>query len=205
MGVDDVTVAYPLFQEESGGPTPTSTLQLSIYEIPLDVAKALNARWHSRLPEYRTGCRPRQHAWVCFGAECSGIYYAAAIWSHPNSRALDDRQTMELRRLAISSKSPKNTASRMISVMVREIRKMDPRITRFISYQDTEAHTGTIYKASGWVAMTQNNAMDYTHGGKRSRPNQEYMAAKIRWERNLTKHKGGHDMAHEGSSGGTAK
>jgi len=183
--VDDARVACPLFQAEYGGSTPTSTLQLRIVEIGLDKAKELNALWHSRLPEYRTGCRPRQHAWVCFAAEYDGLYYASAIWSHPNSRFLDDGKTMELRRLAIGSDSPKNTASRMISVMVRIIHKMDREIIRFISYQDTGSHTGTIYRASGWKPMTLNGAMDYSHSGQRSRPKQDFMCPKVRWEYSL--------------------
>ena len=187
MRADDVRVAYPLFHTGSGGAKPTSALQLLIHEIPIDTAIALNKKWHSRLPEYRTGCRPRQHAWICFGAEYDGIFYATAIWSHPNNRFLDNEHTLELRRMAISPDRPKNTASRMLRIMVKIIRQQNPEFTRFISYQDTEVHAGTIYKASNWKSVAENNAMDYTFGGNRERPTQKYMARKIRWELNILK------------------
>jgi hypothetical protein len=57
---------------------------------------------------------------------------------------------MELKRMAISDDAPKNTASRMISYMVRDIRKGFPSVPRLISYQDPAVHSGTIYRASGW-------------------------------------------------------
>jgi len=179
---DSVRVAHPLFQGETGGSTPTSPLQLNIEEIPLDQAKDLNRLWHSRLPQYRTGCRPKQHAWVCFGAIFENRIYAIAIWSHPNSRALDSSDTLELRRMAISPDAPKNTASRMLSIMVKEIRKIEPAMVRFISYQDTEVHAGTIYKAANWFKAAENDAMDYSMAGKRSRPPKPNNARKIRWE-----------------------
>lgn len=181
---DDVRVAYPLFQAGCGGSTPTSALDLQIDEIHRDMAVALNKKWHSRLPEYRMGCRPRQHAWVCYGAFVEDICYAIAIWSHPNSRALDDGVTIELRRMAIAPDAPRNTASRMLRVMRLLIAKYG-LFSRLISYQDTEAHTGTIYKAAGWHPASHNNAMDYSHGGQRSRPKQKHMAAKVRWEYTL--------------------
>jgi hypothetical protein len=88
--------------------------------------------------------------------------------------------------MAIGPDAPKYTASHMLSVMVRIIPK-DPmsRFTRFISYQDTEVHKGTIYKAAGWHKAAENDAMDYSLGGKRSRPKQRHMARKIRWERQI--------------------
>jgi hypothetical protein len=145
------------------------------------MAVKLNKQWHSRLPQYRMGCRPRQHAWVCYGAFYEHICYAIAIWSHPNSRPLDDGKTLELRRMAIAPDAPKNTASRMLRIM-RLLIKRYGMFMRLISYQDTDAHSGTIYKAAGWVAMTRNAAMDYSLQGKRHRPTQEYMADKVRWE-----------------------
>lgn len=179
---DNVRVAYPLFQTGSGGSTPTSALQLHIQEIRRDMAVALNKKWHSRLPNYRMGCRPRQHAWVCYGAFFAEVCYAVAIWSHPNSKALDDGKTLELRRLAIAPDAPKNTASRMLRIMKVLTKKNDGWCELLISYQDTEAHTGIIYKAAGWTAATVSEAMDYTYGGKRSRPTQEHMARKVRWQ-----------------------
>lgn len=184
---DDVRVAYPLFQKESGGSIPTSPLQFRFVEIPIETARRLNRMWHSRLPEYRVGCRPKQHAWVCYAAEYDGLFYAVAIWSHPNSRFLDKADCLELRRMAISPDSPANTASRMISVMIKLIRKIDSNIKKFISYQDTEVHKGTIYRASGWFIAKESKAMDYSFNNKRHRPKPQNIADKIRWEYSIEK------------------
>jgi len=52
--------------------------------------------------------------------------------------------------MAISDQSPHNTASRMISVMRKDIERNLKHITLLVSYQDTDAHKGTIYKAK-WM------------------------------------------------------
>lgn len=186
--VDDVRVACPLFQAEGGGSSPTSAHQLWIEEIHWKKAIELNRLWHSRLPEYRVGCRPIQHCRYCFGAIHNNIIYAISIWSHPNNRFLDNNATLELRRMAISQEAPVNTASYMISKMVKIINKKEG-FTRFISYQDTEVHKGTIYKASGWKAVSENAAMDYSFAGSRERPTNQSLANKVRWEYNVKENK----------------
>lgn len=74
-----VRVAYPLFQEDGGGSTPTSALQLRFERIPLRTAMELNATWHSRLPKVVFSNIIRTVRHVCYGAECGGMYYAVAI------------------------------------------------------------------------------------------------------------------------------
>ena len=185
LGGDGVMVAQPLFPVEGQGSIPMSPLQLEIVEIPMWTAIKLNELWHSRLPKYRVGCRPKQHSWVSFAAEYKNIYFAIAIWSHPNNRFLDDGYTLELRRMAISPDAPKNTASRMIKIMLIEIKKLGPKLARVISYQDKDVHKGTIYKASGWLMAVENKAMDYTFCGTRKRPKPQNKANKIRWEKQI--------------------
>lgn len=146
--VDGAMVAYPLFQEEGSGSIPTSTLQLNIVEINCKDAIRLNRLWHSRLPKMSQAIGA-----ICYGAEFKGIWFAVAIWTHPVARLLPQNKWLELRRLAISPNAPKNTPSRMISIMTRMIRKKSPHLEKLISYQDTEVHTGTIYKASGWTPI----------------------------------------------------
>lgn len=189
MSVDDAVVAYPLFQKGNGGSIPTSAHQLWIEEIDWKKAIELNQLWHSRLPEYRVGCRPIQHCRYCFGAIHKNTIYAISIWSHPNNRFLDNKDTLELRRMAISPNAPKNTASFMISKMVKIINKNEG-YTRFISYQDTEVHRGIIYKASGWNSVSENSAMDYSFGGSRKRPKNQSLANKIRWEYKIEENDG---------------
>jgi hypothetical protein len=99
----------------------------------------------------------------------------------------DGDKLLELRRMAIAPDAPKNTASRMLGVMRRKIQAKFPEVIRLVSYQDTEVHKGTIYKASGWeVANTQEKVADWTNTTrKRSKP--QSTAPKVRWEYDLTR------------------
>ena len=98
---------------------------------------------------------------------------------------------LELRRMAISQEAPKNTASRMIKIMIKIIKKTFPDIWKLISYQDTEVHNGTIYKASGWVAANLSGKPNWYHPTKKYK-NRVAMtnpivsnAPKIRWEKQI--------------------
>jgi len=145
----------------------------------------LNRKWHSRLPIINN--------WVncnlCYGAIYDGIYYAIAMWSNPTARLIDHRTVLELRRMAIAPDAPKNTASRMLRIMKYHIRKKMPKIVKLISYQDTEAHKGTIYKASGWRKadnyISRRRIWEY-------RPNRttQACAPRIRWELNILEAEG---------------
>lgn len=108
----------------------------------------LNRLWHSRLPEI-------QNWKMCegYGAECNNLYYAVALWSVPCNQNLYLQGCWELRRMAVAADAPKFTASRMLAVMSRMIRVEHPEVKRLISYQDTEVHKGTIYKAAGWTCV----------------------------------------------------
>jgi len=176
---DDVRVAYPLFQTVDGGSSPTSALQLRVARIGVERAVRLNRAWHSRLPEMTNAFTCR----VCYGAAWEDRYYAIAMWSDPVARMLNGRGWLELRRMAIADDAPPNTASRMLSVMARMIRKDLPDVKHLISYQDTEVHTGTIYKAAGWI---KGNVSE-TGWGWESRPDRQQKpiapGAKVRWER----------------------
>jgi hypothetical protein len=167
-----IRVMHPLFQAGQGGSIPTSALQLEIVEISRHLARDLNAKWHSRLPVYDTGfCL---NSAVSFGAQFEGVIYAIAIWTNPVAAALPQHEWLELRRMAIAPDAPKNTGSRMLSVMARLIRAKHTNVSRLISYQDEEAHQGTIYKAAGWVAASRHS------GGSWSRPNSRNQNGKPR-------------------------
>jgi hypothetical protein len=188
MSGDGARVAYPLFQEGDGGSCPTSPLQFNIYEISVERAVELNKQWHSRLPSITNPYGDQ----ICFGAEYEGKLYACAIWTMPVARLFNGKNYLELRRMAISAEAPKNTASRMISIMVKTIRKAKPHIVRLISYQDTSVHSGTIYKASGWTIAEKTAGGSATPASiqswqknKRIRKESQSVAYKIRWEKDL--------------------
>ena len=52
--------------------------------------------------------------------------------------------------MACAPDVPRNTCSRFLAWMVRWFRRECPERERCISYQDTEVHHGTIYKAANW-------------------------------------------------------
>lgn len=177
---DNTTVVYPLFQAECGGSIPTSALQLWVSKIDLDRLMEINRKWHSRLPRLSKSNITRSRWYYCFGAEYQGHFHAVALWTNPVARLIDDGSTLELRRMAVGPTAPKNTPSRFLSVMVRFLRKRN-KFKRLVSYQDTEVHTGTIYKASGWVVGALNKNGEWTRPN-RERQEAQSLAPKIRWE-----------------------
>lgn len=142
---ESIRAMRPLFQGEEGGSIPTSALDLFFSVTNRETFSGLNLEWHSRLPKIGAS-----QGRVFYVAEHDGRAYAVAMWSNPVARLLPQMTWLELRRLAISDDAPKNTASRFIGWMARDIRKRFPDVVRLISYQDCEVHQGTIYKASGW-------------------------------------------------------
>ncbi len=176
---DDVRIACPLFQAESGGEVPTSALQLRLYRCSLQTFSNLTNLWHSRLPDiggfYING--------LFFTAEFSNLYYATAGWSSPISMSFNGTQTLELRRFAIAPDAPKNTASRLLSVMIRIIKRQNPTLVKLISYQDTGVHSGIIYKAQGWqpTRISKEGEQNWVKT-KGTSCKLQTTTAKIRWE-----------------------
>jgi len=184
-GVDRTT--HPLFQTGEGGSIPTSALSLFFSGTDRATFARLNRAWHSRLPEIGAS-----QFRVCYIAQHNGRAYAVAAWSNPVARLLPQLEWLELRRLAIGPDAPKNTASRFIAWMTRDIRKRFPAVVRLISYQDMHAHEGTIYAAAGWK-----HAKNYTsrvRGWKpttgwasrnRAGKTDQATAPRMRWEKTL--------------------
>lgn len=177
---DSSMLEQALFQESNGGSNPTSPLQIKFLVIKPQLACQLNQKWHSRLPEIHWSNVVRNKYQICFAGIFESQYVCSAIWSSPVARSYDHNQVLELRRLAISNMCPKNTATRMLGFMQRYIKKNMPQISLLISYQDTEVHTGTIYKAANWtpVMRTKYKAWNVS----RERNKSQSTADKIRWE-----------------------
>lgn len=151
---DSRVAAHSLFQAKDGGSIPTSALQLQIEEINMRDACALNKRWHSMLPRTDLGNMLCGNTSVAYAAEFEGAYFAVAIFSQPIIRAIaKDGKTIELRRLAICSEAPKNTASRMLSICRRLVKRKYPQMEKIVSYLAVDVHAGTIYRAAGWKAV----------------------------------------------------
>ncbi len=169
-----IRAVHPLFQEEGGGSIPTSPLQLNFHAIDKRLARSMVFDWHSKLPELTNW----QTCNECYGAEYDGAWYAAAMWGAPIAREFNGRGYLELRRFAINDKAPRNTASRMLGWMLRRLRQ---HYVLAISYQDTDVHLGTIYKASGWKAIGLKKNIG-TGWNTRDRSTMQTSSDKIRWE-----------------------
>lgn len=57
-------------------------------------------------------------------------------------------------------------------------------IALLVSYQDTEVHKGTIYKADNWVAANTSKGMKWDTE-QRQRNEEQSLADKVRWEYKL--------------------
>ena len=138
------------------------------------------------MPKYETGYLPTHR--ICFGAEYRNVYFAIAIWAMPSSPSIPYKTWLELKRMAISDDAPKNTASRMIKIMELVISKKLPEVYMLISYQDTEAHKGTIYKASNWHFGRLHKGASSIRTKHRRNPDNLHKTGfvpKIRWEKQI--------------------
>jgi len=162
--------------------TPKSAKDLHLYEIGVDKAMMYNEMWHSRLPVTSHSNMIRNTRKIFYGAEYEGHCYASAMWTDPvaNNRLSKAYVWLELRRLAIAPDAPKFTATWMIAKMIKDIKKKFPEVTRLVSYQDTEVHTGTIYSAANWKRDAVSTFRDWTTGN-RKRNDLQSKSDKIRW------------------------
>lgn len=144
---------------------------------------------HSRLPNTQRG--PWQYA---FRAHHDGVTVAVALWNNPSARTLPGHW-LELRRMACSPDAPRNSASRFLGWMARWFAEQVPHREKLISYQDTAVHTGTIYKAAGWVPEFVSKARVRDRSGNRAGTTRKYRAdmngqqpaasEKIRWAKRI--------------------
>jgi hypothetical protein len=165
---------------------PKSPTIMNLREISLNYAMDKNMDWHSRLPITSHSNMIRNAHKVFYGAEYQDHCFAVAMWTDPvaGNRMSKDHVWLELRRLAIAPDAPKFTATWMISQMVKDIKKRFPDVTKLVSYQDTEVHTGTIYKAANWQLDAVSKFQDWSNEKRKRNPLQS-KSDKIRWTFNL--------------------
>jgi hypothetical protein len=88
----------------------------------------------------------------CFGVKSHGETVGGAIFGRPaayNVAARYGSGLTELRRFVLTDECPRNSESRVLGVMLRELRRYG--IERVLSYADpAHGHAGTIYKALGF-------------------------------------------------------
>jgi hypothetical protein len=181
MKIEAIRLMNPLFGPTERESIPASVKQLSLEPTSFEDALALNALWHRTQPKMGVGF-VRRMPFLSFAAVHEGIVYAVAIWSNPVARNLPQKRWLELRRLAVGPEAPHCTASWMLGKMAKWIAKNRPGILRLISYQNTEFHQGTIYKAAGWAVANVSEGDEWNRPG-RSRPAVVSDAPKVRWEK----------------------
>ena len=150
-----------------------SPTEISIEETRAQIACMLNEVWHSKLPDIHWSNVVRNKHYICYVFKYKEAIIGVGIWSSPvaANRLKDGDRVLELRRLALSDVCPKNTASFVISYMVKDIKKRFPELIRLISYQDTDVHLGTIYKASNYKLIDSIKADFYIlENGERVHP-----------------------------------
>jgi len=165
---------------------PKSAKDLEFLKIKAQAACDYNAKWHSRLPKIDWGNVVRNTHSVCFAAVYDEQVYAITIWSSPvaQNRFQYGKQILELRRMATSPEAPKFTATRMLAKNRKWIYQNMKDIALLVSYQDTEVHTGTIYKADNWLAKSESKGLKWDNEN-RKRNKEQSLAPKIRWEYKL--------------------
>lgn len=175
--------ARSLFPAARGGSIPTSALSLHFCRCWPKRFAACNREWHSTQPIIGA----INTLSPCYAAVHDGQIYAVAAWSNPVARMLPQKTWLELRRFAIAPDAPRNTASRMLGWMVRDIRRNQPHVETVVSYQDCDTHGGTIYRAAGWQPFVVGTGGAWSN---RTRFNRTALRKtnKVRWQLALKAH-----------------
>ena len=148
----DVTVTYPLFQEENGGSTPTSPLQFYVSKIVHETAKNFVERWHysGRIPTGKN---------YCFGLftskDLSGKLYAVIVYGigvNPYQASfLGVENIIEIKRMCRTEPPLKFPLSRFIRLTSKMVSK-EFDFDCIVAFADPDqGHEGTVYKASGFI------------------------------------------------------
>lgn len=163
---------------------PAALDGFTIQPVSPQMASRMVRLWHSVLPYIHPTNIHRNRRYACYAIVLSGYAFAVAVYSSPVSRHLDNGSTLELRRLAISKPCPRNTATWFMAACERLLRERFPEISLLVSYQDTERHLGTIYRAGNWVQAAGVRFTPWKKTRTDRAPSQT-KAKKIRWEKAL--------------------
>jgi hypothetical protein len=186
MSAASVMASTASSQEAGRGSIPTAALHsILVKPIPFVAAKTLMARNHY-LHSLPGGTKLTFGSFVgerLFGAMSFGAGPANAF-SLVYRASPDD--CMVLTRLWLSDSLPRNSESRVISIIIRSLRQ-HTRVKFLVSYADpSQGHLGTIYQATNWL---------YT-GLSESMPLYDLGDGKARQSRSLAHGFGTHSVKH---------
>jgi hypothetical protein len=148
--------------------------EIAIVPLTLPEANLLVARWHRHHAPL-----PGGFSWFCCGAVAAGRLVGCAIAGRPTNRNNDDRQTVEVLRLATDSTT--NACSALLGACARAAKAIGAR--RIITYTLTN-ETGASLRGAGWICESEDTGKSWWgHGGSRTPAVQrEHMAvSKSRW------------------------
>ncbi len=157
---------------------PDGPRALFVERCDVETIISLNASWHSVLPA--VGANFGVFGYVATHLD---VIYASALWSRPiaANRLRDGFRKMELRRMAVGPDAPRHTASWFLATMSRFVLKM-PDVIGLLSYQATDVHKGTMYRAAGWRSCGPQDFQTWDTD-TRHRPEDVNVSPKVRWER----------------------
>ena len=149
---------------------------VAVVPLTLPEANRMVKRWHRHHAPI-----PGGFAWFCCGAVVEGVVVGCAIAGRPTNRNNDDRQTVEVLRLATDG-TP-NACSALLGACARAAEAIGA--WRVLTYTLT-AESGVSLRGAGWTCEAEDVGKSWwTHAG--SRPpavERSHMAqSKARWSR----------------------
>jgi hypothetical protein len=149
--------------------------KIAVVPLTVPVANGYVARWHRHHAPI-----PGGFAWFCCGAVAGGRIVGVAIAGRPTNRNNDDRQTVEVLRVATDG-TP-NACSALLGACARAAQAIGAR--RIITYTlSTEA--GASLRGAGWTWEAETGRSWWNSGTSRTRAvDRPHMATpKHRWSR----------------------
>jgi hypothetical protein len=186
MSAGSVAAARLAFRQAGGGATPTPALhQIHVQPVQVSVAKKLIERWHYLHSLPGGTC-------LAFGVFTGPSLLGALTFGvgPTNAYSLVDGSTpgdcLTLTRLWLSDELPSNSESRVLGVVLRNL-KQHTRVKFLVSYADpAQGHIGIIYQATGWLYTGVSEAMPLYDVGD----------GKLRHSRSLSHAFGTHSIQH---------
>jgi len=155
---------------------PDGAVRLDVVPMTLPAANALVDQWHRHHAPI-----PGGFAWFCIGAVAAGRIVGVAICGRPTNRNNDNRQTVEVLRLATDG-TP-NACSALLAASAKAAKAIGAQ--RIITYTLTE-ESGASLRGAGWICESADTGRSWwTHGTTRpTAVDREHMQkSKSRWAR----------------------
>lgn len=142
-----------LYQNQSGGSTPTSSLNVKDIKVELCNIKEIKEYVEKNHYSHNiNGVKISYCFKICLNNKIVGGIIFGKISTKAWKRFSDSEEKVcELRRFVLDDNLGKNSESRILGICLRWIKNNDKNIEIIVSYADPKyGHSGTIYKASNF-------------------------------------------------------